>query len=473
MTTLAVNHLSFAYESNQPNILNDITLSPKPSTFNLLIGPSGSGKSTLLKSMAGLYPKYGGYVTGGTILLNNHDISTLAPFERAKRVALLFQNPSRQFAMRTVKEQLIFALENIQMPVNEITPRVNQVIATLRLEPLLERDLITLSGGEQQRVALATVLALDSDIILLDEPFANVDATSRLAILKDLHELQKNEGKTIFISDHDWTGYHDIVDHLFELDIATKNIAEIDKHHLLQVETASSIHQHFNDTYRLSWQQLALSVGQHQLLQANDFALPLNRLGLLSGDNGVGKSTLFNALAHQIKYDGHIYFDGQPTKKIKIKKWAKQLGLVFQKSTDQFVALTVSDEIRISQRHSLAPHYWNDERIQTAIEALNLAHVTQQVSYQLSGGQQKKLQVLVMLIMAQPVLLFDEPLAGLDMTSLTVVLQLIKKTMADLELSVLMISHQRLGVTPFIDYEIHFSDTNLTLLGGQQDVQTT
>nr|WP_237697878.1 ATP-binding cassette domain-containing protein [Leuconostoc fallax] len=101
--------------------------------------------------------------------------------------------------------------------------------------------------------------------------------------------------------------------------------------------------------------------------------------------------------------------------------------MVFQKSTDQFVALTVSDEIKISQRHSLAPHYWNDERIQTAIEALNLAHVTQQVSYQLSGGQQKKLQVLVMLIMAQPVLLFDEPLAGLDMTSLTVVLQLIKK----------------------------------------------
>ena len=179
MTKLQVDNLSFAYEADQPNVLNQINWIPEEGSFNLLIGPSGSGKSTLLKAMAGLLPKFGGVITAGNVFLNDEPIQPLAPFERAKRIAMLFQNPDRQFAMRTARLQLVFALENLQLPIDTINQRVALAINALHLEQIADQDLLTLSGGEKQRVALAIILAMDSDIVLLDEPFASVDPTAR------------------------------------------------------------------------------------------------------------------------------------------------------------------------------------------------------------------------------------------------------------------------------------------------------
>ncbi|GAJ26459.1 duplicated ATPase [Liquorilactobacillus sucicola DSM 21376 = JCM 15457] len=150
---------------------------------------------------------------------------------------------------------------------------------------------------------------------------------------------------------------------------------------------------------------------------------------------------------------------------MRIKKWARIVGVVFQNSTDQFIKLEAQDEIALSQQNSLQPYYWTERRITAAINQLNLAEVLNHVSYQLSGGQQKKLQVLSMLIMSQPILLFDEPLAGLDAVSLKNVMQLIKKTVTDLKISSLLISHQRVGVTEFVDYELKLADKSLTIEG--------
>ena len=140
MTKLQVDHLSFAYQADQPNVLNQINWVPETGSFNLLIGPSGSGKSTLLKAMAGLLPKFGGVVTAGQVLLNDEPIQPLAPFERAKRIAMLFQNPDRQFAMRTARLQLVFALENLQLPTEVINQRVAFAINALHLEQIADQD---------------------------------------------------------------------------------------------------------------------------------------------------------------------------------------------------------------------------------------------------------------------------------------------------------------------------------------------
>ena len=188
MTSLRVVDFSFAYEADQPNILNKINLDLTPGSFNLMVGPSGSGKSTLLKAMAGLLPKFGGVVTNGDVLLEGQSIGPIAPFEKAKRVAMLFQNPDRQFAMRTAREQITFALENLQLPVADIERRVTDAIARLDVDALADQELLTLSGGEKQRVALATIFAMQSDIILLDEPFANGDPDARQLLLQDLKD---------------------------------------------------------------------------------------------------------------------------------------------------------------------------------------------------------------------------------------------------------------------------------------------
>ncbi|WP_261370478.1 ABC transporter ATP-binding protein [Weissella cibaria] len=389
MTTLAVKNFSFAYDTGQRNILNDISFSPVAGSFNLLIGPSGSGKSTLLKAMAGLMPKFGGIVTGGQILLDGQDIQPVAPFERAKRVAMLFQNPDRQFAMRTAPEQIAFALENIQLPAEQIQDRVADVMTRLNLTAFAEQDLMTLSGGEKQRVALATILAMDSDIILLDEPFANVDPQARQALLHDLQALQQTQGKTIVISDHDLSGYAELVDNLYVLEATTGTLQSASLTRLTNLAPVVPFTGHPNPAGDLGWRQLHVSVGERTLLTGTTFTVPSQQIGLISGANGIGKSTLFKALTKQIAATGTITWAEQDARKIKAKAWAKRVALIFQTATDQFVTMTVAEELALSQRQTAYPDFWTAERVADAVAQLNLTGVMDHIVYQLSGASRK------------------------------------------------------------------------------------
>lgn len=464
MTTLTVSDFSFSYNNPEQPDLAHINWTPTPGSFNLLIGPSGSGKSTLLKAMAGLLPHFGGQILTGEIRLDDYIVDTVMPFERAKRVAMLFQNPNRQFAMPTPAEQITFALENIQLPASEITDRVTTSLDALDITGLANQKIITLSGGEKQKVALATVLALGSDYILLDEPFANVDPDARLELLQLLKQLQVQHQKTIILADHDLSGYTNLVDAIYQINPENHQLSQTDASVLITDAVGS--HTFKTKAYQtlspLKLIQVGLSVEKRPLLKPSDLQLPKAQLGLLSGANGTGKSTLFAAISHQTDYTGTIMWDTQDSQKFKIKQWAQQIGLIFQDAIDQFVDLTVAEELALSKKHTLLPDYWTEARIQSALNQLNLADFKNANLYQLSGGQQKKVQVLSMLMMGQPIFLLDEPLAGLDHVSVQAMLTLIKQTLTDNGLSALMISHQRNGLDDFIDYEWHLSNQEIT-----------
>lgn len=466
MIKLAAQQLSFRYQPTKSLIFDHLDFQVEPGTFSLLTGPSGCGKSTLFKLLAGLYPQYGGQIETGQVVLDGQNVAEILPNQRAKKVAMLFQNPSRQFAMRTVSEQLTFALENIQLPLVKIPQQIEKVLAVFNLDSFKQRKLQTLSGGEQQRVALATVLALDSQIILLDEPFANVDLTGRKQLLHDLKQLQLNYQKTILVADHDLSGYQGIADHLYHLDSKTPQITSRPLTELQQSATSWPVSLHKLNSGDLSWQQLTLVTAKRQLLTGSNFTLPRGQLGLLSGENGVGKSTLLAALSQLHPYQGQISYQQKAAQKFNQRHWNQLVGLVFQNSSDQFVRLSAQDEIKLSQKNSLQPKYWTIKRIIQCLQQLDLAGILDQVCYQLSGGQQKKLQLLSMLIMAQPVLLLDEPFAGLDPQSLKQALQLIRETATQLQLSSLIVSHQRAGVTEKLDYELELAHQQLTLLQG-------
>ncbi|MBM7617160.1 energy-coupling factor transport system ATP-binding protein [Weissella uvarum] len=464
MTTLSVNHFSFQYDETHPAQLHDVTWQPQPGSFNLLVGPSGSGKSTLLHAMAGLLPHYGGQILQGNIALDGVPIDTVAPFERSKRVGLLFQNPNRQFAMQTPTEELRFALENLQLPKDVIEARIPESLTAVGISHLAHHKITTLSGGEKQKVALATVLALGSDFILLDEPFANVDPVARESLLALLKTLQQDLHKTIIVTDHDLSGYTSLVDNIYQLNPETKSLQVASQDifaQFIEVAPAWFKPQVAVANSPLALEQVGLTVADRTLLTDATFQFPKGQLGLLSGANGSGKSTLFAAISHQTNYTGKINWQDQDSQKIKLKKWSKTVGLVFQDALDQFVKFTVQDELALSQKYSLLPNYWTNERITTALTQLNLTDFTTANLYQLSGGQQKKVQILSMLMMGQAFLLFDEPLAGLDYASMQQVLSLIQQTLRDNHLSGVLISHQRTGLDSFIDYEIRIAHQTL------------
>lgn len=459
MNAVTTKNLTITYQTTEIPIIAEANLAIAPATFNLLIGPSGSGKSTLLKALAGLYPEFGGVVTGD-ILLADTAITNLTVIERVKKIALLFQNPSEQFAMKTPFAELVFTLENLQTPVDQIQAKAEAALEFVGISALREQDLQTLSGGEAQKVALAICLAMNSDIILLDEPFASVDPQARLELLAKLKTLQ-TQGHTIIISDHDLTGYEHLISAMYEIQ-ANKIIPVTDfESQFAKFTLPKTNYQTIANPSVFNLANVALKSGTKTLLMDTSIAIAKNKFTLITGPNGVGKSTLFMALIRLKTYAGNITYLDKDIKKIKVPKYAREVALVFQNAEQQYLKMTVAEEIALSLKHARHPKFWSPTQITATLTQLNMVHLTDHIIYQLSGGQKKKLQILIMLILGTPVLLFDEPLAGLDILSVTTMLDLIQASAIKQQQTVLMISHQLSGVTPYFNHHLVFEHQQL------------
>ncbi len=465
MVKLELRELTFSYASDRPPLFKKLDFCVEPQTCSLLATPLGSGKSTFFKLLCGLYPQFGGQITNGGVFLEDQPLEQIVPFERAKRIGMLFQDPDKRFCMATLDQQLTFVLENLQLPADQITAKKQHILQELELTSLKDRQLSTLSGGQKQQAALACVLATESEIILLDEPFANVDPTSKNKLLKLLLKLKK-QGKTFIIADHDPSGYQDLLDFAYRFNADHSRLI---KFNLSRSTLTSPVPLRWQPLKlgKLTWKQLSLTRGNKLLLKPHDLTLPKGQLGLLSGANGVGKSSLFQALCTLIPYQGNLSYAGQRPSRFFKQRWAKKVGLMLQEASAQFSCATVQEELALVSQNTLAPHYWTKERFFYAKQALGLTELAHHSVYQLSGGQQQKLQFLSVLAMGQPVLLLDEPFANLDQASIQTCLTLLKDSCHAEQTTVLLTSHQRVGITEHLDYELILEEQTLKL-GGYQ-----
>lgn len=456
MTHLAIDNLTFAYTPRQTT-LKDVTLKIPTDSWTLFYGASGSGKSTLMRLLAGLLPKYGGKILQGKLQLPD-----------GLTAAMMFQDPGMQFALDTPQHELEFALENLQLPSSEMPARIEHALKFCGIEHLRDRQLTTMSGGEQQRAALAVLVAMDTDILLLDEPFASIDNHNRSLLIHQLTLLQEKYHKTIIVADHDLHGYRGLAKQIiyFEnqhaqlLDAAASDalLKSADQlaatvHHV-KLPTAS-------DQPILTLKNVVIEHGNEKLITANDFSFFKNRTTLLTGATGTGKSSLFKAITHLASYQGIISYDGKDSQKIKPHRYAQQVGYVFQHAVDQFLSVTVKEELALSLKKGQNP-YFDDEHLTAALRLLGLSKLQDRVVYSLSGGQQKKLQLLLMLMMGQPVLLLDEPFSGLDLHSLHNVVDLIKASQEVYPQTMIIISHQLEGLEKLIDRHVKLADGRLS-----------
>ena len=176
-------------------LLDNVTMEVEKGTITLVAGPNGSGKSTLLKCIKGLEkPDRGKIILDGTELGKEK--------QRMKLFGLVFQDTSLQIVGRTVEKDIAFGLENKKKSIEEITHKTEEMLALFSLEKERKKDPRILSGGERRRLSIAGVLAMDSKVILLDEPLANLDYPSIREVLKTLVRL-KEEGVTIIIVSHE------------------------------------------------------------------------------------------------------------------------------------------------------------------------------------------------------------------------------------------------------------------------------
>ena len=202
MNAVEVKNLSFKYNNSEEYILKDVNFSVKSGETVAIKGQSGCGKSTLCNIICGLIPRiYKGNLTG-EVLIYGENIENLSIAETVQKIGIIFQNPSTQLFSPTIEDELAFGPENLCVDKEEIGLRINKILKTIDMEKHIYDNPNNMSGGEQQLIAIASVLMLNPSILICDEIMSWIDDEGK-EIIKSVLLRLKEEGKTIIMVDHD------------------------------------------------------------------------------------------------------------------------------------------------------------------------------------------------------------------------------------------------------------------------------
>ncbi|MDX1797111.1 MAG: ABC transporter ATP-binding protein [Candidatus Lokiarchaeia archaeon] len=203
MDLVKFKNFYYRYKGNEEYALNNINLNIKDNNFILLCGETGSGKTTLIRCMNGLIPQfYAGYYKGNVELWNGKSTIDTPIADLSTEIGIVFQNPENQLVAMNVEHEIAFGLENIGIAAKEISKRIQESVSMTEIEHILDKAPFELSGGEQQRVAIASILVLEPKILILDEPTALLDPYMAKKIINLLNEIKEEKNISILISEH-------------------------------------------------------------------------------------------------------------------------------------------------------------------------------------------------------------------------------------------------------------------------------
>lgn len=198
---IEIKELTFKYSGSKKNALENVSLTIEKGDFVGLIGESGAGKTTLCSCINGLIPHH---YTGdfyGSVKIQGTDTFDIEPGKLALKVGSVFQDVDSQLVSFFVEDEILFGLENFGIPKDQIEQRITAALEALEIQELRHREISTLSGGQKQKVAIAAILALEPDILVLDEPTGELDPASSVQIFKLLQKLNKEKGITIVVAE--------------------------------------------------------------------------------------------------------------------------------------------------------------------------------------------------------------------------------------------------------------------------------
>ena len=496
IAAVQVEDFSFTYAGRGAPSLQGVSFSLPPGSWTVIAGGTGSGKSTLLRALAGLIPHHSAGIATGRVLLFDRDTRETSTANLARTVGLVLQSPQDQICTTQVQSEVAFGLENLATPVAQFEQRIDEALSTVALTEFRHRPTAELSGGQQQRVVLASVLALRPKILLLDEPFSQLDAESSRELLGELVRLQEL-GVTIVIAEHRLADVLPRADRVLLVDQGCllfdggPNSAEMPaafanadlEMPAFSLETGaalptnSRIHPREKISARddsppvLSVCNLSFRYPnwprERSTLRDLSFSLrPGERVGLV-GANGSGKSTLLSLLAGlNIASSGEIKIAPSPTDQL-------PLGMVLQQADLMLFCRTVREELAFGPKQLRLTAAVVSERVQEAARLLDLEAFLEDAPQALSQGQRLRVAIAATLTLRPRVLLLDEPTTGLDRRQLDRVMQAIdpRTSSADhRQGAVIFSTHDLHAVRQWTDRVIVMERGEIIADGATQDV---
>ncbi len=468
-SVISLRDFSYRFEGAAAPVLSDVQLNVAPGDFLVVTGPSGSGKSTLALALSGfLFNQYAGEATG-SITVDGLDVRQAPIYEVAEIVGLVQQNPEAQFCTLTVLDEVAFGLENRCLPREEIVARVDWALDVTGAAHLRHRELATLSGGEQQRVAVASMLVGRPKVLIFDEPTSNLDPTATAAIFDVIAHVRETAALTVIVIEHK-------TDYLRRFDprwmrVEEGRVTEVGSPPSALSKTVwrgrmGPMRRRAADEVVARLDGVSVGYGNGLVLQDLDLSIRAGEFVVVMGDNGSGKTTLLQSLMGYLKpVRGRVDVMGHDTRRTPISELARHVGYLFQNPDHQLFGDTVWDEATLAPRNFGLLDEEKRAEIERWVARVGLEGRKDDPPFRLSYGQKRRLNLISVLGHTPRLLLLDEVLIGQDPDNAAFVLTLLRET-ADQGMGVLLVSHAPEVVATYADRVLFLSEGRVVVDAG-------
>lgn len=503
---------TFKYRAQVEPTLLDINLKIYPGEKVLIVGPSGSGKSTLAHCINGLVPfSYAGE-SKGSLMVGGVDPAQTGIFGMSKIVGTVLQDTDGQFIGLTVGEDIAFALENDRVEQKEMFARVDAVAEEVDVKNLLKQSPTALSGGQKQRVSMAGVMVDDVDILLFDEPLANLDPATGKRAIALIDEIQKKKDTTIIIIEHRLEDvlYREVdriivfgegriiadttPDRLMTMDVLEKEgireplyiaalkhagcqITEDTKPAMIDTLNAQPYKEKVQEWFEkvelppvqkkenvlLEVKNLDFSYdGKKQILKDINFTLYEGEMVSIVGKNGAGKTTLSNIICGFYQpVNGQILYGGEDLTTWSIKERGEEIGLVMQNPNQMISKPMIFDEVALGLKVRGVPEEEIKERVNETLKICGLYPMRNWPVSALSFGQKKRVTIASILVMNPKMMILDEPTAGQDYRHYTEIMEFLRKLNKEQGITIVMITHDMHLMLEYTDRAVVIADGEL------------
>jgi energy-coupling factor transport system ATP-binding protein len=441
------SNVSLIYPNSTTTVLENLNLTIAEGELVLVIGPTGSGKSSLLRLINGLVPHHTGGILAGDVSVNGISTQLTKPGGMAHLIGIVGQNPANGFVADTVEEELAFGMEVLNLPNDVMRKRVEEILDLLSLAALRNRSIATLSGGEQQRVAIGAALVTHPKVLVLDEPTSALDPIAAEEVLSILHRLVHDLGLTVVIAEHKLErviqfadrivyingdgaanvgtpeeilmqspiappivhlaralGMKEIGTTVREMRRMTTDIRQIESSHVAEpaVKGTETI---------ISFEKLTVSYDNKIALNGVSSTIFAGEIVAVMGRNGAGKSSLLKAIAGVNRpHAGKVSLLGSDPFDLHGKARREKIGFIPQEPSDLLYGQSVKIECEQADRDNVLTAGTTHKVLQQLVPGISLSTHPRD----LSEGQRLGLALSVVLSSNPTVLILDEPTRGLD-----------------------------------------------------------